>query len=334
MHWGLVIMLAFCSNRRQARQAEAFSISFRPPRPSATLRVAPDFNQPEVGAEVVRLVREAFTEGGTDGLALAVATASIASPVGEESQRLLDSLTAAEWVDAVVLATGGSGSPDIGSRSSCLTAILSELGRRPGETRGVGGGVDQSLLADAEFIVLNLRSEDGADVPRSYNGAAARARKSLELLRLMCEPPCDCPPSVVAVSAAATAFFEAAAAAETDEEAAALEAAGHGVLCGDWRLVKESATRGGGGRRVRVKRGGRASPQVGNGGSGLLLEDVLPVLFEDEHVICVAKPAGRRLIHSAPFSGAADLLMPLTHGMCALIVHRHARQPRSGHAER
>jgi hypothetical protein len=259
-------------------------------------------------SDVGSLIRDALRDGGTDGLCAALAMAEPAS--------LLDALTAEDWTRAVLHATGD----DIRSRSSAFTSLLSELGRSPADQsralfwRTMGA----SALVSRNFSAYLSRD----DLERPYR-ASARATTCLELLSLMSQPHVDCPPDVVATSAAACCCFAAAAAAAaTADERAHFEAAGESVLRGDWRRDGEGRKRRRKSGGVRVKRGGRSTTTTttmsrkievevsGAGGvdSLPLLGGVLPVLFEDDHVVCISKPAGK---YAHPKS--SDIQPPQTH---------------------
>ena len=228
--------------------------------------------------DVSHILSEAFALGATDGLSAALVEA-----------KLLDQLSPSEWITVILAATGGRGrQKNMARRSSMFCVLLSELGRHPPIMR------NSIIHKSNQTTPMPLYNE----MPLEYN-LGRRVNMTLEILNAMSHPPCNCPPDVVSVSAAVCCCFDAAHIANDDKDALYYESSGLNILKGNWRPSlekrKSDGTREGANgsitkKRIRVKRGGRSAVQIDKNNS--LIGGLIPIIWEDEHVLCVSKPAG------------------------------------------
>ena len=228
--------------------------------------------------DISHILSEAFALGATDGLSAALVEA-----------KLLDRLSPSEWITVILAATGGRGRQnDMARRSSMFCVLLSELGRHPPIMR------NSIIHGSNQTTPMPLSN----DISLEYN-LGRRVNMTLEILNAMSQPPCDCPPDVVSVSAAACCCFDAAQITNDEKEALYYENSGLNILKGNWRPSLEkrksdgTRERANGSitkKRIRVKRGGRSVAQIDKNNS--LIGGLIPIIWEDEHALCVSKPAG------------------------------------------
>jgi 23S rRNA pseudouridine1911/1915/1917 synthase len=236
-----------------------------------------------------------LSKGGTDGVALLLATAALKSSDSSQAVPVLDALSATSWVDVVQKAAGlqGDDRGRAGKASSCFNVLLSELGRSRGLESSSGSQEAVPALSELERS-RGLESSSGSQetVPES------RAALAAAVLNAMRDPKNGCLPDVVAFSAAACACT-AAGKHDMANEILDLGAAASGRRPGE--------------KRVRVRRQPTKGWKKEQHSDYECLDEGVKIIFEDDHLVVAFKPPGL-LVHRVEGTPAKE------KSLCEIIV--------------